>query len=139
MKAIGFNIKTMRIEHNLDLHVEDEDEEEIELKVNSDSYETKRRIVHILRELKYYILENKFVFACFGVLALILTGIAIYMQVEVYNKNYKLYQAFVLNDFNVSVKESYLTNVDYNGSIIKCSNTKTLMSWYYIFVTFLLP
>ena len=119
MKAIGFNIKTMRIEHNLDLHVEDEDEEEIELKVNSDSYETKRRIVHILRELKYYILENKFVFACFGVLALILTGIAIYMQVEVYNKNYKLYQAFVLNDFNVSVKESYLTNVDYNGNIIK--------------------
>ena len=119
MKAIGFNIKTMRIEHNLDLHVEDEDEEEIELKVNSDSYETKRRIVHILRELKYYILENKFVFACFGVLALILVVVAIYMQVEVYNKNYKLYQSFVLNDFNVSVKESYLTNVDYNGNIIK--------------------
>lgn len=119
MKAIGFNIKTLRIEHNLDLHVEDEDEEEVELKINSDSYETKRRLVHILRELKYYILENKFVFACFGVLALIGIGVAIYMQVEVYNKNYKLYQAFVLNDFNVSVKESYLTNVDYNGNVIK--------------------
>jgi hypothetical protein len=119
MKAIGFNIKTMRIEHNLDLHVEEEDEEEVELKINSDSYATKRRIVHILRELKYYVLENKLVFTCLSVLALIGIGVAIYLQIEVYNKNYRLYESFVLQDFNVSVKESYLTNVDYQGNKIE--------------------
>ena len=28
-------------------------------------------------------------------------------------KKYKLYQAFVLDNFTMSVKESYITNVDY--------------------------
>lgn len=119
IKGIGFNFKTMRFDNNLDLHVEDEDEEEIELKINSDGYTTKRLIVHYLRELKYYILENKFVFTCFGLVAIIAIGIGIYMNVEVYNKNYRLYQAFVLDSFSMSVKESYITNVDYSGKIIK--------------------
>lgn len=119
IKGIGFNFKTMRFDNNLDLHVEDEDEEEIELKINSDGYTTKRLVVHYLRELKYYILENKFVFTCFGLVALIAIGIGIYMNVEVYNKNYKLYQSFVLDSFTMSVKESYITNVDYSGNVIK--------------------
>lgn len=28
---------------------------------------------------------------------------------------------------------------DYNGSVMKCSNTKALTPWYYLLVTLLLP
>ena len=119
IKGIGFNIRTLRFDNNLDLHIEDEDEEEIELKISSDGYTFKRLFIHYLRELKYYILENKFVFTCFGIVFLIAIGVGIYMNVEVYNKNYRLYQSFVLDNFTMSVKESYITNVDYSGKIIK--------------------
>ena len=78
----------MRFDGTLDLHVSEEDSEEIDVKINSDGYTVKRNIVHILRELKYYILENKFVFACFGVVVVLLIGIALYMNFEVYNKKY---------------------------------------------------
>lgn len=118
IKGIGFNIKTMRFDSALELHASDEDDEEIELKVNADSYTIKRTAVHTARELKYYILENKFVFACFGAVLIILIGIGLYMNFEVYNKKYKLYQAFVLDNFTMSVKESYITNVDYSGNVI---------------------
>ena len=118
IKGVGFNLKTMRFDSALELHASDEDDEEIELKVNADSYTIKRTAVHTARELKYYILENKFVFACFGAVLIILIGIGLYMNFEVYNKKYKLYQAFVLDNFTMSVKESYITNVDYSGNVI---------------------
>ena len=118
IKGLGFNIKTMRFDNNLDLHASDEDDEEIELKINSDGYVAKRTIIHTLRELKYYILENKFVFTCFGVVLVVALIIIGYLNFEVYNKKYKLYQAFVLDNFTMSLKESYLTNVDYSGNII---------------------
>ena len=118
IKGIGFNIKTMRFENNTDLYVSEEDEEEIEIKINSDGYTTKKTIIHTLRELKYYVLENKFVFTCFAVVGVIGIGIALYMNFEVYNKKYKLYQAFVLDNFTMTLKESYITNVDYSGNLI---------------------
>ena len=74
--------------------------------------------MHTLRELKYYVLENKFVFTCFAVVGIIGIGSAIYMNVEVYNKKYKLYQSFVLDNFTMTLKESYITNVDYSGDVI---------------------
>ena len=118
IKGIGFNIKTMRFENNTDLYISEEDEEEIEIKINSDGYASKKALVHTLRELKYYVLENKFVFTCFAVVAVIGIGVALYMNFEVYNKKHKLYEAFVLDNFTMTLKESYITNVDYSGNVI---------------------
>lgn len=118
IKGIGFNIKTMRFENNTDLYVSEEDEEEIEIKINSEGYASKKAFVHTARELKYYVLENKFVFACFSILGVIGIGVALYMNFEVYNKKHKLYESFALDNFTMTLKESYITNVDYSGNII---------------------
>lgn len=118
LKGIGFNIKTLRIDNYLGLQATEEDEEEIELKLNSDNNKVKKNIVHYIRELKYYVLENKFVFSCLGLAAIIGIVISIYMNYQVYNKRYNLHEAFALDNFNMTLKESYITDVDFSGNKI---------------------
>lgn len=117
--GIGFNIKTFRLDNHVNLQVTEEDDEEIEIKIGPDKYTTKRTIVHGLRELKYYFLENKFVFTCIGAVLLVIILFSTYMNFQVYNKKYNLYQAFALDTFTMTLKESYLSNVDYAGNKIE--------------------
>ena len=117
-RGIGFNIKTFSFDNNLDLQVTDEDEAEFELKVGAEDYVIKRNIVHTLREIKYYIFENKFVFSCIGILLCVVLFISFYMNFQVYNKKYNLNEAFALDSFTLSLKESYITDVDYSGNKI---------------------
>lgn len=121
-RAIGFNIKTFSFDNNLDLQITDEDDEEFELKVGAESYVIKRNIVHSLREIKYYILENKFVFSCIAVVLTLVMFISLYMNFQVYNKKYNINESFSLDSFTLSVKDSYITNVDYRGENINNSN-----------------
>lgn len=118
LKGIGFNIKTFRIDNNVDLQVTDEDEEEIEIKLKTDTHTLKKNVTHVLREFKYYILENKFVFTCIGVVIALILFVTLYMEVEVYNKKYNMNQAFALDTFTMTLKESYITDVDYSGENI---------------------
>lgn len=117
INASGFNIKTFRFDNFADLKVNDE-EDEIEIRVGHEDNSLKKNIVHLIRELKYYVLENKFVFACICVLLLLIVGYTTYTNYRVYNRTYASNQAIVIDNFAVSVKESYLTNVDYQGQII---------------------
>lgn len=117
-KGIGFNIKTFRLDANDDLKLNEEDEEDIEIKVGSDNNTIKRTSVHLIRELKYYILENKFVFSCIGVVLLLILCYNWYTEFEVNNKMYMINQSFSLDNFTLSIKESYLTKVDYHGNLI---------------------
>ena len=103
----------------MDLQITDEDEEEVELKFLKNDGVAKRNIVHSLRELKYYALENKGIFTLIGIILGIVIIVALYMEFEVYNKRYNLYQAFALDSFTMTMKESYLTNVDYSGKEIE--------------------
>ena len=118
LKGIGFNIKTFRLDNNIDLQVTEDDEAEFELKIGNDGYATKRTIVHTLRELKYYVLENKFVFVCIAVIFLVTIGTSIYMNFGVYNRKYNINQNFALDTFVFNVKKSYITDVDYGGKKI---------------------
>lgn len=118
IKGVGFNIKTFRFEKNGDLQITDEDDEEVEIKIGGDNYNTKKNIVHTLRELKYYFLENKFIFACLGVIFLLIVGISLYMHHQVYNKQFNINQSFALDNFTMTLKESYITDVDYTGQTI---------------------
>lgn len=122
IKGIGFNIKTFRFEKNGDLQITDEDYEEIEIKIGGDNYTAKKNIVHTFRELKYYFLENKFIFTCLGVIFLLIVGISLYMNYQVYNKHFNINQAFALDNFTMTLKESYITNVDYTGQTISNDN-----------------
>jgi len=127
VKGIGFNIKTLRFDSYLGIQVSEYDDEEIEIKINSDNASAKKRVVHYFRELKYYILENKFVFSCLGIAVLIGIFIAIYMDLQVYNKRYNFHEAFALDSFNMTLKESYISDVDYKGK-------KILDDYYYLAV-----
>lgn len=118
-KAIGFNIKTFRLDANDDLKVSEEDEEDIEIKVGSDHNSIKKNSVRFLRELKYYLLENKFVFMCIGAVLLLIVAYTTYSNYQIYNKTYTINQSFSLDNFSLSLKESYLTNVDYRGNLIE--------------------
>lgn len=117
-KAVGFNFKTLQFDNNSDLKISEEDEEDIEIKIGSDNNTVKKSLVHTIRELKYYVLENKFVFTCIGIFFLLIIGFNLYKNYQVYNKTYIINQAFNLDNFTLSVKESYITDTDYRGIII---------------------
>jgi len=117
IRAIGFNIKTFSFEKNYDLQV-DEDEEEIEIKIGSDKHVAKKNLVHLIRELKYYMLENKFVFTVIGVVIGIGLLLTIIYNFRVTNRVYNYNQAVSADNFDIALKESYITNVDYKGAII---------------------
>ena len=114
-QAVGFNYKTFRFDKTNDLQITDEDEEEVELKLIKNDGTAKRNLVHSLRELKYYALENKGIFTLIGIVLILVIIISLYLEFQVYNKRYNLYQAFTLDSFTMTIKESYITDVDYSG------------------------
>lgn len=117
-KGFGFNFKTFRFDGNSDLRITEEDDAEVELKIGAESYTVKRSFIHIIRELKYYVIENKFVFTCLGVALILFIGVTCYLNFEVYNKKYNVYQAFALDSFTMTLKESYISDVDFSGNTI---------------------
>lgn len=118
-RGIGFDLKSFNFSKDLeDLELEDEDNEEVEIDFGKNSYKYKRKIRRSLREIKYYILENKFVFGCIATVILISIVSTIYMSIEVYNKKYSLNQAFSINGLVMSVNDSLLTNLNYDGTVI---------------------
>ena len=118
-KATGFNIKTFRFDNNSYLRIrESEEDEGTEIKLGSDDNSFKRNTIHLIREIKYYVMENKFVFTCLGVVLLLIIGGTIYMNIRVYNRSYSVNQAFKADNFTISLKESYITNVSYKGDLI---------------------
>ena len=117
-KAVGFNYRTLRFDNNSDLKISEEDEEDIEIKVGSDDNSAKKTVVHLVRELKYYVLENKFVFMCIGAVFIIFLGYNLYKEFQIINKSVYINQAFSLDDFNLALKESYITDVDQRGVTI---------------------
>ncbi len=115
-EGVGFNFKTLKFDNNADLQIHEDDEEEIEIRLsNENNNNFKKNFIHMIRELKYYILENKFVFLCFTGLFIIVIGVSLFLNFQVYNKSYTVKQAFSLDNFTLSVKESYITKVDFRG------------------------
>ena len=118
INVVGLNIKTLRFDKHEDLKITDEDEEDIEVKVGSDSIDTKKRFVHILRELKYYVIENKIII-CIIIVAIVgMISYKAFLNYQIYNRTYNLNQSFILDNFTFSVKDSYITRVDYHGKVI---------------------
>lgn len=114
-KTIGFNFKTFRLDNHSDLKISEEDDDEIEIRIGSENNSLKKNIIHLIRELKYYILENKFVFTCIAIGLVLLVGYTSYNYYQTYNKSFTINQAFALDNFSLSLKDSYITDCDYRG------------------------
>ena len=100
-KITGFNIKTFRFDNNADLKIKETEEDEgTEIRFGSDDNALKRNSTHMIREIKYYVMENKFVFTCIGAVLLLAIGVSLYMNFRVYNRSYTINQAFSADDVN---------------------------------------
>lgn len=119
VRAIGFDIKKFDFQKDLEeLDIAEEDQEEIEVTFGQNNYKYKRKARRILREIKYYALENKFFFgAICGIITLILVFL-IYTNLSVLNKKYNESEFFNVNGVIFRVKESYVADTDYKGNTI---------------------
>lgn len=119
IRGVGFNPKKFNFKSDLaNLEIDSEDSEEFEFLVGGDPYKAKRTARRLLRELKYYYLENKFVFTIVMVVIVIIAGTIIYRgrdMTKVYKENDSIAFGFV----NLKVKDSYISNLSASGNVIK--------------------
>lgn len=117
MRGLGFNLKKFNFQLDLkEMEIEATDNEEVELTVGVETYKAKRTLRRFIREFKYYIVENTFIFTCIVSIVGIVIGTGIFMNVNVYNKVYKQNAVFSYKTFNLKVNNSYITNTDYRGN-----------------------
>lgn len=119
IRAVGFDIKKFNFSKDLkDLDLSEGDNEEFEFVLGVDSYKYFRFIRRHLREFKYYVLENKFMFTMLMSLTAAVLIILTILNFTVYNKTYGKNQKFTANNLSIQVNSSYLTNLSYNGTKI---------------------
>lgn len=119
LRGIGFDIKKFNFNKDIaDLNMTVKDTEEIELILAKDTYKYMRGIRRILRELRYFALENRFFFIIVVLIIAISIGFSLYLNEEVYNKVYLENEEFVADSLNISVEKTYISSLDYNGNII---------------------
>lgn len=123
INAIGFNIKKFDFSKDLKtLNADVADNEEFEFMVGKDTYKYKRRVRRAIREAKYYIKENTFFFSILCGVLVVVTGVSLYLSLYVFKQNYDENETFLAGGLSYTVKESYLTNIDYAGNVISDSN-----------------
>lgn len=119
IRGIGFDIKKFDFANDLkDLEITDIDNEEFEFSLNVEGYKAKRTFRRFLRETKYYILENTFIFSCILAVFIIFIGTALYLNYGVYNKTYHMSDKMTHNYFNIQITDSIVTNLGLNGNVI---------------------
>lgn len=115
-RGIGFDIKKFNFEVDIkELEITDIDSEEFEFNLNIEDYKIKRNIRRFIREFKYYIRENQFIFTILCTIFIVIIGTLIYLNRGVYNKTYRETQVLNHNNLSIKVLGSYLTNRDYSG------------------------
>lgn len=118
-RGLGFDIKSFKFEMDLaDLDINEEDNEEFEFVLGVETYKYKKNIRRFIREFRYYVLENKFVFTCLSVIFVLVVGTIIFMNNFIYNQKYSKNSKFSHSAFQINFKDSMITNVDYNGNTI---------------------
>lgn len=120
VRAVGFDIKKFNFSKDLkELELTEEDNEEFEFVLGVDSYKYMRFFRRRLREFKYYVLENKFMFSILTGLTTIILVIMVVLNFTVYNRTYNKNQKIVANNLAIQVNNSYITNLDYSGNPIE--------------------
>ncbi len=119
LRGIGFDIKKFDFANDLkDLEITDIDNEEFEFSLNVEGYKAKRTFRRFLRETKYYILENKFIFTCLFAIFIIFIGTTLYLHYGIYNRTYHVRDKMRHNYLNIQITDSIVTNLGLNGNVI---------------------
>lgn len=119
IRAVGFDIKKFNFSKDLkELDIAEEDNEEFEFVLGVDSYKYFRYLRRRVREFKYYVLENKFMFTILMSLTCAVLLVLTILNFTVYNKTYNKNQKIHANNLTLEVNNSYLTNINYKGEEI---------------------
>lgn len=120
IRGVGFDIKKFNFSKDLkELDIAEEDNEEFEFVFGVDSYKYFRALRRRIREFKYYVLENKFMFTILMGLTCSIFVILIILNFTVYNRTYNKNQKVFANNLTLQVNNSFLTNISYDGTEIK--------------------
>ena len=119
VRSIGLDIN--KFNFNMDqefLELSDEDREEIEISLDVDVNTFKRLYRKLLRNINYIYQEHKLISKIvIGIISLIFL-FNIYTFIFVTNKSYKETDNYNYDGFTIKIDNSYITDKDYNGSII---------------------
>lgn len=117
VNTIGFNLKKFNFTKDLKtLSADTKDNEEFEFVVGKNGYKYKRSIRKFFREFGYYIKENKILFYILCCITVIGISASLYLSLYVYRETYEENETFMAGGLSYTVKESYLTNLDYAGN-----------------------
>lgn len=119
IRGIGFNLKRFNFSKDLkELQIDEKDSEEIEIMLGKNNYKYLRLIRRTIREIKYYILENKFaITVVVGLFILVLIGFGINYYNE-YMKTLAASEATSVNGITYTVRASYVTSEDFTGKVV---------------------
>lgn len=117
IRAIGFNLKKFDFVSDLkELELISSDNEEFEFNVSFDNETALRKVRKFFREIKYYFYENKLLIIIFLIIIGIIVGYLLSTsKKESLDITYSQNKEFIYNNINYIVKDSYITNIDYNG------------------------
>ena len=124
LRGSGFNLKKFDSEKDIkEFEILAQDNEEFEFTFKNDGVKAKRTIHRFFREFVYYVKENKFMFIIITVILVIVASYSIYKSFpEIIDRNYKQGDSFYNGIFKVSITDSIITNLDYNGNVISDDN-----------------
>lgn len=126
IRALGFDIKKFNFKDDLkELEIVDEDSEEFELNINIDVNKAHRKVNKGRRFLKYFYVENRYLFFFISSISVCFICLVIYLSMGVYNKKYTQTDFFTTRDFTLAISNSYTTNLDYKEN--KISENKTFI------------
>lgn len=120
LRAIGFNLKKFDFKKDAaELNIDTSDNEEVEVVFKSNSYKIKRSIRKFFRDLKYNLVEYKYLYFILLFIVISISSFIGYKKLYLDKKMIKENDYFSINDVEFSVESSFITNKDYKGNIIK--------------------
>lgn len=120
IRMIGIDLKNFGFQNDEEyLEIKEEDREEFEVNFEFDKDVFKRSFNKLLRNLKYFYYEHKFI--CRTILSLTVIFIMgyNYYYFGILHKIYKEGQSFNSNFYQITVNNSYITNSKENGDILE--------------------
>ncbi len=120
LRAIGLNTKKFNFESDIkEIEISEKDSEEVEIVIKKDDVKLKRNIRRFIREFKYYVKENKFIFTIICILLFIGVAYLLYKALPpIIDRKYNQGDTFIINNISYTIEDSIITNLDYNGNLL---------------------
>ncbi len=120
IRGIGFDIKKFNFNQDLEeLEIKSEDNEEFEFVLGKENYKFKRKIRRSIRELKYYVLENKFFITIIAGVLFAIVLITFVLNVTLFKTSYHIGDTMKTDEFTYKLNNAYVTAYDLSGKKIK--------------------